>query len=88
MEAFINERRNARNAALARQPNRSRKSRWIAAALCIPFGFTGIHRHYVGKTGTGILWLLTGGFFGIGWAVDSLKCLFGNFKDCEGKTLY
>jgi len=34
------------------------------------FGFTGAHRFYFGKPKTGILWLLTGGLFLIGWVVD------------------
>lgn len=36
------------------------------------FGFTGAHRFYFGKRKTGLLWLLTGGLFGIGWLVDVL----------------
>lgn len=34
------------------------------------FGFCGVHRLYSGKIGTGILWLLTFGLFGIGQFID------------------
>lgn len=51
-------------------PNASPKSRLIALLLCIFVGGLGIHRFYVGKIGTGVLWLLTAGCFGIGALVD------------------
>jgi TM2 domain-containing membrane protein YozV len=42
----------------------------IAWILLTFLGFLGIHRFYLGKWGTGIIWLLTGGLFAIGWAYD------------------
>lgn len=38
--------------------------------LCIFLGCFGAHKFYEGKTGMGILYLLTCGLFGIGWIVD------------------
>ncbi len=65
----------------------SDKSRIAAALLCFFLGYLGIHRFYVGKIGTGVLWLLTAGVFGIGAFVDFIVILCGYFKDKEGKYI-
>ena len=50
-------------------------------------GIFGIHRFYLGKVGTGILWLMTMGLFGFGWTIDLLLILFGGFRDKAGWPL-
>ena len=49
------------------------RNRWVSLILCIIFGTLGVHRFYEGKFKTGLLWLLTGGLFTIGWIVDIVK---------------
>lgn len=42
----------------------------VAWLLLTFLGMFGIHRFYLGKWITGIIWLLSGGLFGIGWLYD------------------
>lgn len=51
------------------------KNKWVAVLLCLFLGYLGAHRFYEGKIGSGILWLLTVGLFGIGWLVDFIILL-------------
>lgn len=66
---------------------KSRKSKTTAGLLCFFLGELGIHRFYVGKVGTGILWLCTAGLFGIGWLIDLIMIICGKFKDSSGLNL-
>ena len=61
------------------------KSRTVSLLLCLFLGGLGIHRFYVGKVGTGIVWLLTGGCLGVGTIIDLIMITAGSFTDKEGK---
>jgi TM2 domain-containing membrane protein YozV len=65
----------------------SPKSRLVALLLILLFSVLGIQRFYVGKIGTGILYLITLGGFGIWFLIDLVMIIVGSFKDKQGRVL-
>ncbi len=65
----------------------SEKNWLVALLLCIFLGAFGIHRFYVGKTGTGILMILTAGGFGIWIIIDVILIATNAFTDINGLKL-
>jgi len=72
---------------LEMRENSSDKSRLVALLFVWFFGMLGIHRFYVNRVGSGVLWLLTFGLFGVGVLVDIILIASGKFTDKEGKPL-
>jgi hypothetical protein len=65
----------------------SDKSRTVALALCVPLGWVGAHRFYVGKIGTGLLQLCTLGGFGLWYLYDLILIASGQFRDAQDRTV-
>jgi TM2 domain-containing membrane protein YozV len=55
--------------ANARYPY-SKQDPTVAWILLVLLGILGVHRFYLGKWGTGLIWLFTGGALGIGVLYD------------------
>lgn len=68
----------------AADPTQSPDSRLLATLLCYFFGIIGVHRFYVGRTGSGIAMIFTIGGLGIWALVDLIMIVCGKFKDKDG----
>ena len=52
------------------------KSKWVSFFLCLFFGYLGIHKFYEERILLGLVYLFTGGLFGIGIVVDLILLIF------------
>ena len=63
-------------------------SQWVVTLLlAFLLGVIGAHRFYVGKTGTGILMLLTFGGLGIWLLIDLILIITGQFTNKAGEKI-
>ena len=70
-----------------RSPSES-DSQWVVTLLlAFLLGVIGAHRFYVGKTGTGILMLLTFGGLGIWLLIDLILIITGQFTNKDGEKI-
>lgn len=69
-------------------PEISPYSRGVALALSVTLGMFGAHRFYTGKTGTGLLMLVTIGGLGFWYLYDLILVASGEFRDSEDRVVY
>jgi len=57
------------------------RRRKTAIILCLFLGWIGVHRFYLGRLISGLVYLLTIGLFGIGWLIDLIALFCGGFAE-------
>lgn len=65
----------------------SERSRGVALTLAILLGWSGAHRFYAGRIGSGVAQLCTLGGLGIWTLYDCILIGSGNFRDADGRRI-
>lgn len=63
------------------------KNNSLILLICCFGGILGLHYFYIGNIKKGCLYLFTGGLFCIGWIIDIVKIVNGNFEIIEDTSL-
>ena len=66
---------------------KSDKDFLVLVLLAVLVGPLGFDRFYLGKYGTGVLKLITGGGFLIWWLIDLFLIVTGKMTDAEGRVV-
>ena len=68
-------------------PPPSEHQRLTTLLLTVLLGGFGLHRFYVGRKKSGLVWLLTGGVFFVGWIYDIVLVATGELLDGDGRRV-
>ena len=67
--------------------NQSESNKTILPIVLFLILLPTVHRFYVGKIGTGLLFFFTVGGLGIWWIYDVIISITGNFTDKQGRKI-
>ncbi|MFI3286648.1 MAG: TM2 domain-containing protein [Rikenellaceae bacterium] len=69
-------------------PSNASDREWLPTLLlCFFLGSFGVHSFYVGKTGIGVIQLLTLGCCGMWSLIDFIMIVTNSYKDSEGRLV-
>ena len=69
------------------KPYQSESNKTILPIVLFLILLPTVHRFYVGKIGTGLLFFFTVGGLGIWWIYDVIISITGNFTDKQGRKI-
>jgi TM2 domain-containing membrane protein YozV len=69
------------------KPDQNESNKTILPIVLFLILLPTVHRLYVGKIGTGLLFFFTVGGLGIWWIYDVIISITGNFTDKQGRKI-
>ena len=66
---------------------KTKQNNELYLVLCILGGYLGLHYFYKKQIGKGLLYLFTGGLFGIGWFIDIILAITKLAKSTETTSI-